>query len=53
MNTDISWYKKTRRLRRVFCYTCKSVNESRADGLFMQEHTNGLAFTFSAIQRCF
>ena len=53
MNTDISWYKKTRRLRRVFCYTCKSVNESRVNDFSLQEHTNGLAFTFSAIQRCF
>ena len=53
MNTDISWYKKTRRLRRVFCYTCKSVNESRVNGFSLQEHTNGLALTFSAIQRCF
>ena len=25
MNTDISWYKKTHRLRWVFCYTCKFV----------------------------
>ena len=43
MNTDISWYRKTHRLRWVFCYTCKNAHETMIFLSFPQEYTNRLA----------
>ena len=46
MNTDISWYKKTHRMRWVFCYTCKYAGNRRLFELVLQEYTERLVGGF-------
>ena len=46
MNTDISWYKKTHRMRWVFCYTCKYAGNRRLFELVLQEYTKRLVGGF-------
>ena len=46
MNTDISWYKKTHRMRWVFCYTCKYAGNRRLFEFVLQEYTKRLVGGF-------
>ena len=46
MNTDISWYKKTHRMRWVFCYTCKYAGNRRLFEFVLQEYTQRLVGGF-------
>ena len=46
MNTDISWYKKTHRMRWVFCYTCKYAGNCRLFEFVLQEYTKRLVGGF-------